>query len=117
MSLKFLTDENFNGHIWRGLRNARPTSDFVRVQDCGLSGADDLTVLEEAALMGRVLLTHDAATIPDFAYDRLEFGKLMSGVLIIRRSLTVSDAIRAILLFVDLAEQTDIDGQIYYLPL
>ena len=41
----------------------------------------------------------------------------MSGVLIIRRSLPVNDAILAILLFIDLAEQKDIDGQVYYLPL
>lgn len=117
MSLKFLTDENFNGHIWHGLKNARPTSDIVRVQDIGLSGADDPAVLGAASLLGRVLLTHDATTIPDFAYERLEAGVTMSGVLIVRRSLPVKNAILAVLLFIDLAEQKDSEGQIYYLPL
>ena len=108
MTLKFLTDENFNGHIWVGMKNARPTSDIVRVQDIGLSGADDPTVLEEASLLSRVLLTHDAATIPDFAYERLDQGNRMSGVLIVRRSLPVKDAILAILLFIGLAEKQDV---------
>ena len=31
---------------------------IVRVQDVGLSGADDLTILQWAAEQGRILLTH-----------------------------------------------------------
>ena len=85
----------------------------MRVQERGLSGADDPTVLEEAALRDRVLLTHDAATIPDFAYERLGQGKRMSGVLIVWRSLSMKDAIVTILLFIDLAEKQDIEEQVY----
>ena len=39
--LAFLRDENFKGDIVRGLRHQRPELDLVRVQDVGLSGADD----------------------------------------------------------------------------
>ena len=43
--------------------------DIVRIQDVGLSGADDPTVLEWTAEEGRVLLTHDVKTITKYAYD------------------------------------------------
>lgn len=46
----------------------------MRVQDAGLSGSDDPTVLEWAAQEGRVLLTHDVATITHHAYERVRAG-------------------------------------------
>jgi hypothetical protein len=39
--LRFAADENFNADIVRGLRRRLPEVDIVRVQDVGLSGADD----------------------------------------------------------------------------
>ena len=57
--LRFAADENFNGDIIRGLLRRKPDLDVVRMQDVGLSGADDGTVLEWAALQGRVVITHD----------------------------------------------------------
>ena len=41
-------DENFNNDIVRGLLRRRPELDLVRIQDAGLSGADDPVVLEWA---------------------------------------------------------------------
>ncbi len=113
----FLADENFNGHVLNGLRRGRPDMDIVRVQDMELSGAGDPEVLERAADMGRVLLTHDAATVPDFAYERISAGKRMPGVLVLKWGLPVQEAIEAVLLIVDLAADHDIDSQVYYLPL
>jgi predicted nuclease of predicted toxin-antitoxin system len=52
-------DENFNNDIGRGLLRRRPDLDILRVQEVGLSGADDPTVLEWAAREGRVLFSHD----------------------------------------------------------
>jgi len=42
----FAADENFNNDIVRGLLRRKPDLNIVRVQDAGLSGADDPTVLE-----------------------------------------------------------------------
>ena len=44
--LRFAADENFNGDIVRGLLRRNPKLDIVRVQDVGLSGADDPSVLD-----------------------------------------------------------------------
>jgi Domain of unknown function (DUF5615) len=42
---RFLADENFNNQIVRGILRQGSDIDIVRVQDAGLSGADDLAVL------------------------------------------------------------------------
>ncbi len=72
--LRFVADENFNNNIIRGLLRRQLELDIVRVQDVGLRGADDPNVLEWAAQEGRVLLTHDVATITQYAYERVEAG-------------------------------------------
>ena len=59
--LRLAADENFNNDIVRGLLRLRLELDVVRVQDVGLSGADDPTVLEWAAQEERILLTHDVS--------------------------------------------------------
>ena len=56
--LLLAADENFNNDIVRGVRRRLPAIDIVRVQDAGLLSADDPSILEWAALSGRVLLTH-----------------------------------------------------------
>ena len=47
--LRLAADENFNGDIVRGLLRRNPKLDIVRIQDVGLSGADDPSVLQWAA--------------------------------------------------------------------
>jgi len=54
--LRLAADENFNNDIVRGLLRRKPDLDIVRVQEVGLSGADDPTILEWTAQEGRVLL-------------------------------------------------------------
>ncbi len=39
--LRLAADENFNADIVRGLLRRLPDRDIARVQDAGLSGADD----------------------------------------------------------------------------
>ena len=48
--LRFVADENFNNNIVRGLLLRQPELDIVRVQDVGLTSADDPIVLEWAFL-------------------------------------------------------------------
>ena len=81
--LRLLSDENFNGEIVRGLLRREADLDLVRVQEVGLLGADDPSILVWAAENHRVLLTHDRATIPGFAYERVLAGKPMPGVMVI----------------------------------
>jgi predicted nuclease of predicted toxin-antitoxin system len=78
--LRFLADENFNGNIVRGVRRRQPRVDLVRIQQTEADGAKDPAVLAWAAKENRIVLTHDRATMPDFAYSRVADGEPMPGV-------------------------------------
>lgn len=115
--LRFAADENFNNDILRGVRRRVPTVDIVRVQDAGLLSADDPSILEWAAQSGRVLLTHDVATMTRFAYDRVREGKPMPGIFEVGRLVPVGIAIEEIVLLAEYSLDGEWEGQVRYLPL
>ena len=115
--LRFVADENFNNNIVRGLLRRKPDLDIVRVQDAGLSGADDPTVLEWAAQEERVLLTHDVTTMTRYAYERVQEGRLMPGVFEVSRAVPIGRAIEDLLLLAECSLDDEWEGQVRYLPL
>lgn len=90
---------------------------LVRVQDVGLSGADDPTVLEWAAGENRILFTHDVSTMTQYAYDRVRDGKRMPGLFEVSREVSVGNAIDDILLIAEASLESEWEGQVQYLPL
>ncbi len=115
--LRLLADENFNNDIVRGLWRRQPGLDLVRLQDVGLSGAEDAAVLAWAAQAGRLLLTHDVSTITKYAYQRVAAGQRMPGVIEVSRAVSVSTAIEDILLLAATSSENEWEGQVLYLPL
>jgi hypothetical protein len=115
--LRLAADENFNNDIFRGLLRRMPALDIVRVQDAGLSGADDPAILEWAAQQGRILLTHDVSTITRYAYQRMQTGKSMPGIFEVRRDISAGSVIEDILLLAECSREGEWEGQIRYLPL
>ena len=115
--MRFLADENFNNDIVRGLLRRKTDLDIVRVQDVGLSGADDPTVLEWAARERRVLFTHDVSTITRYAYERISADKPMPGVFEVGRELPLGAVIEDILLLAECGFEGEWEGQVRYLPL
>lgn len=115
--LRLLSDENFNGDIIRGLFLRQPNLDLLRVQDVGLQEVDDLTILAWAADYERILLTHDRATMPDFAYDRLVNRESMTGLFVVNDRMPIRQAIDELLLIIDCTEQAEWKGIVLYLPL
>ena len=115
--LLLIADENFNNNIVRGVLRRKTNVDIVRVQDIGLSQADDPMILEWAAQQGRVLLTHDVSTITKYAYERLEAGRRMPGVFEVSRTAPIGQVIEDILLLVEGSLAGEWEGQIIYLPL
>jgi hypothetical protein len=99
--LGLVSDENFDGDILRGLYRRRPDLDVVRVQDVGLSATPDPDVLAWAAVEGRILLTHDRDTMPNFACDRVRAGQPMPGVFLVSDLKPIGQAIDEILLAVE----------------
>ncbi len=115
--LRLAADENFNYDIVRGILRRNPEVDIVRVQEAGLSGADDPTVLEWTAREGRVLVTHDVATMTRYAYERVRAGEPMPGIFEVSRSVPIGLAIEEILLIVQYSREGEWEGQVRYLPL
>ncbi|MDJ1168553.1 DUF5615 family PIN-like protein [Roseofilum sp. BLCC_M154] len=114
---RFLADENFNNQIVRGVLRQSPDVDIVRVQDVGLSGVDDPTVLEWAAQEERIVLTHDVATMTTFAYQRIQAGLLMPGLFEVSRRVPVGLAIEEIILIAQCSLEGEWEGQVRFLPL
>ena len=115
--LQLLSDENFNGDIIRGLLLRHPHIDLVRVQDVGLLGADDPEVLEWAAAQKRILLTHDRATMPDFAYERIRAEKPMPGMFVFNDRLAIQEVIQEVLLLDECTDQHEWTNLVVYPPL
>jgi predicted nuclease of predicted toxin-antitoxin system len=115
--IAWLADENFHGHIVRALLLRQPDIDLLRVQDVGLLGADDGTILSWCAENERILLTHDAATVPEQAYERVVAGQPMPGIIVISKTLAHTDVVEDILLAEICSESEEWIGKVTYLPL
>ena len=115
--LRLAADENFNGDVIRGVVSRYPDLDIVRVQDSGLSGIDDATLLQWCAESGRMLLTHDVQTMIGFAYARVERKKVMPGIIVAAQTLPVGQVIDDLSLMVECSDQDEWEGQVVFLPL
>lgn len=115
--VRFLADENFNNQIVRGVLRQSPDIDIVRIQDVGLSGADDSTVLAWAAQEGQIVLTHDVATMTTFAYQRIQAELSMPGLFEVSRRVPVGVAIEEIILIAECSIEGEWEGQVRFLPL
>jgi predicted nuclease of predicted toxin-antitoxin system len=114
---RFLCDQNFNNDIVRGLRLRRPDLDLIRVQDEGLEQAEDSEVLAWAANAGRIVLTHDKATFPDFAYERVLSREAMPGVLVVNNRMPVGRVIDELLMVIDCSDASEWADRVLYVPL
>ncbi|MBT8363272.1 MAG: DUF5615 family PIN-like protein [Deltaproteobacteria bacterium] len=115
--IRFAADENLNYNIVRGLLRRKSDLDIICIQDVGLSGKDDATVLEWVAQENRILLTHDVTTITKYAYERINEGLPMPGVFEIKMNSPLGDIIDDILLLADYSYEDEWVDQIVYLPL
>ena len=113
--LRLLADENLNGDIVRALLLRLPNLDIVRVQDVGLAGVADPDILSWAAANHRIILTHDRATLPDYAYVAL--GESMPGVFIVNDRFSVGHILPELLLMIVDSEQSEWNDRVVYLPL
>lgn len=103
--LRLAADENFNGDIVRGLLRRNPLVDIVRVQDVGLSGANDPAVLEWAATENRVVVTHDISTLASHAFARVSAGHPMPGVFAVPSLASIRRTIDDLLLLTECSHE------------
>jgi len=116
--VKWLADENFDNDILRGIRRCVDVFDVVRVQDIAeIGGSDDLEVLGWASTNGRVLLTHDLATMIPAMREQVRRSGSCSPIVFVRDSLPVSLVIEDIILLDNYANEAEWAAGVIFLPL
>jgi hypothetical protein len=114
--IRFVTDEDFNGRIVRGLFLRKSDLDLVRVQDINLLSAGDPNLLSWAENNQRILLTHDGRTMPGHLRDHLTSGRHVPGIVIVDDLAPIGFCIDEILLFYECSKESEWQDQIVYLP-
>jgi len=115
--LCLLIDENLDHRILRGLRLRLPDLDYVTVQNTGLKGTKDPPLLAWVAEQNRILVTHDLKTIPKHAYERVEKGISMPGVIAVPDTLPLGQVIEELVTISECSEQHEWENLVIYLPL
>ncbi len=115
--IRFLSDEDFNRRIARGLRRRLPHLDIVRVQDVGLITKPDVEVLEWSASENRILLTHDVTTMSKHAFDRVNHGLPMPGVIEVSQDVPIGEALEDLILIAECSLENEWRNQVIYLPI
>jgi predicted nuclease of predicted toxin-antitoxin system len=114
---RFLADEDFDRNIVTGVLRRLPTVDVIRVQDAGLSGAEDPDILDWAASNERIVLTHDTRTMIDYAKARLAIGQPMPGMIVVRQRMPIGIAIEELTVIALCSGASEWENQIRFIPL
>ncbi len=115
--LRLASDENLHGRLVRMLQRQSPRLDLVRINDAGLRGEDDPTVLAWAATENRILLTHDRQTMIDFAFDRVRQDMAMPGLFVVDDEASFNLIVSDILLLNEASEQDEWPDRVLFLPM
>jgi hypothetical protein len=115
--VRFLFDEDFNGHIVRGFRRRQPDAGARTAREAGLEGADDPTVLKWAAENRRLLVSHDRRTMTAAARGRIREGLPMAGLILFRQDCPVVVAIEELELVGEATATAEWRDVIAFLPL
>jgi hypothetical protein len=97
MRANFLADANFDLVMLSAVKRREPAFDFQTGHDAGLAGLSDPDVLDIAAQLGRVLLTHDVRTMPRHFASFIE-EQVSHGVLLVPQSLPRQKVVEDLLL-------------------
>ena len=115
--MKFAADENFNNRIIRGLLRRKPELDITRIQDTEFKSTEDSIILAWAAEEGRILLTHDGRTVPQFAYERIGSGEKIAGVIVASEKHPIRSVIEELLIIEACSSAHEWVNQVRRLPL
>lgn len=117
MKIRFLADADLNKAILNGVIRREPAVDFLTAQAARLRGLSDPEVLALAAEQHRVLVSHDAGSMPAHFGAFRKSGKRSPGVFLIPQRLDLGIAIDELLLVWQASDATDWEDRLAWLPL
>ena len=91
MRIRFQADNDLDQRIVVATRRLDPSIDFQTATALGLHGVPDLRVLALAAQQGRVLVSHDRRTLPNYFTKFIE-SQTSPGAIIVSQRLTIGTA-------------------------
>lgn len=116
MTPRFLADQNIDPDLVLGLRRRVDDIDILRVQDVGLRTVEDPEILQWAADEGRILIATTSRR-SRASQEGLIAGLPMPGVILLRSSLPIAQAIDDIAAIAGASDAEEWNNQIAYLPL
>jgi trans-aconitate methyltransferase len=97
MIVRFQADADLDIAIVEATRRRVPDVDFQTAQAAGLRGRHDLEVLAIAAAQGRVLVTHDTRTMPQW-FAEFVATATSAGVIMVPQNLPLAVALEELVL-------------------
>jgi hypothetical protein len=82
---QFLADHDLNDYIVAGVLRLEPLIAFRRARELGLSRAPDNQLLQYAADIPLLVVSHDVTTMSDAAYKRIKAGLPLSGLFLVEQ--------------------------------
>ncbi len=116
MRIRFLADADLHQAIVTAAVRREPGLDFMTAATAGLTGLNDLQVLERAAGAGRVLISHDQSTMPTHFAEFIRHRE-SPGVLIVPQSLAHQLVVDEILMVWNVSQADEWVNRVSYLPL
>jgi hypothetical protein len=117
VKVRFLADADLNKTIVNGVLRREPSVDFLTAHAAGLRNMTDPTVLALAAEQQRVLVSHDAGTMPAHFREFRNAGKHSAGVFLVPQRLDAGTAIEELLLIWLASEASEWENRLEWLPL
>lgn len=116
MKVRFLADADLNKAIVSGVLRREPSLDFLTAHAAGLRGMNDPEVLALAAEWQRVLVSHDAGTMPAHFRAFRDAGNQSGGVFLVPQGLDVGSAIEELVLIWLVSEASEWTNRLEWLP-
>jgi hypothetical protein len=116
VKVRFLADADLNKAIVTGVLRREPSVDFLTAHAAGLHRKTDREVLALAAVQKRVLVSHDAGTMPAHSRAFRKEGRQSAGLFLVAQSVDVGAAIEELLLVWLASEAQEWENRLEWLP-
>lgn len=115
MPLRLQADNDVRAQIIRDIRQKEPAFDIRTAHEAGIAGLSDLDVLAFAAHEGRILVSHDFATMPIY-FREFTRRQRSPGVLLAPQSLPIGIVVESLRLIWGTATEIDFEDRVLLIP-